>query len=202
MNELTELLIATHNQGKIRELRVLLADFPLLLRGLDEFPAVPEVPETADTFAGNAALKAQGYAVSANLWTLADDSGLAVDALNGAPGVYSARYGGAGLSDADRADFLLQKLVDVPQHKRQARFVCAMAVANPLGELVFTASGVCSGHLVFAPTGAGGFGYDPIFAPDGYDNTFGELPAAIKNTLSHRARALAQVREFLTNKLT
>jgi XTP/dITP diphosphohydrolase len=198
MPEITELLVATGNAGKVREMRQLLADLPLRLRGLDEFPTVAEVPETAETFACNARLKARGYAAQTGLWTLADDSGLAVDALNGAPGVYSARYGGAGLTAADRVQFLLKELKDTPENERRARFVCVVMLANPAGEIIFTAEGVCAGRLAFAPRGAGGFGYDPIFLPDGYTQTFGEIPAGVKNTFSHRARALAQVREFLT----
>ena len=200
MRELNELLIATGNRGKIVELQALLADLPVRLRGLDEFPDVAEVPETAPDFAGNAELKAIGYARATKLWTLADDSGLEAAALEGAPGVYSARYGGVATS-AGRTEFLLQNLKDMPDEQRQARFVCVIALANPSAEIVFQATGVCPGRLTREPRGAGGFGYDPIFAPDGYEQTFGELPAALKNTISHRARALRQVSQWLRQKL-
>jgi XTP/dITP diphosphohydrolase len=193
----SDLLVATQNQGKIRELRELLAETRYRLRGLDEFPDVPEAEETETTFAGNAALKAAEYARQTGLLTLADDSGLAVAVLKGAPGVYSARYGGPGLDDAGRVEFLLQELRQVPEGQRQAQFVCVMALATPCGDIIYTAEGVCPGKLVFAPTGDGGFGYDPIFVPEGYANTFGELPKEVKNSLSHRAKALKLVKEFL-----
>ena len=202
MENTAELLVATMNSGKIRELHIMLDDLPLQLRGLDEFKHVLEVPETADSFTGNAQLKAQGYARQTKLWTLADDSGLEVEALGRAPGVYSARYGGVGLTDSQRQQLLLSEMRDIPLKERRARFVCAMAIANPAAEIVFTTEGFCPGAITFAPAGGGGFGYDPIFVPEGYDNTFGELPATIKNKLSHRARALAKAREFLAHKLT
>jgi XTP/dITP diphosphohydrolase len=192
-----ELLIATGNKGKVAELRLLLAGLPLRLSDLAEFPRASEVEETGQTFADNAALKAQGYARQTGLWTLADDSGLEVEALGGAPGVYSARYGGEGLTDADRVTRLLAELDRVGAKDRRARFVCVIAIADPLGRVRNLSNGTCEGRIVRAPRGAHGFGYDPVFLPDGFGQTFGELPSEIKQDISHRARALKAARSFL-----
>jgi XTP/dITP diphosphohydrolase len=194
---MTELLIATGNAGKVREVLPLLDGLPLRLRSLAEFSGVAEVEETGTTFTENAALKATAYAEQTGLWTLADDSGLEVDALGGAPGVFSARYGGAGASDADRVNRLLAELSRTGDVLRRARFVCVIAIAGPDGRLVKTSTGICEGSIALAPRGDGGFGYDPVFIPDGYQASFGELPAEIKQRISHRARALAAVRPFL-----
>lgn len=194
-----ELLIATGNKGKIAELRSLLAGLPLMLRNLAEFPSAREVEETGRTFADNAALKAQGYAEQTGLWTLADDSGLEVDALGGAPGVFSARYGGEGLTDADRVRRLLGELSGTEANDRRARFVCVIAVADTLGQGRNLSTGTCEGRIVHAPRGTHGFGYDPIFLPDGFEQTFGELTAEIKQDISHRARALKAARSFLVS---
>src|SRR5215213_8607417 len=153
-----ELLIATGNKGKVAELRLLLAGLPLRLRNLAEFPRALEVEETGQTFADNAALKAQGYAVQTGLWTLADDSGLEVEALGGAPGVYSARYGGEGLTDADRVTRLLGELSGADAKDRRARFVCVIAIADPLGQVMNLSAGACEGRIVHAPRGTHGFG--------------------------------------------
>ena len=194
-----ELLIATGNKGKVAELRSLLAGLPLRLRDLAEFPRAQEVLETGQTFADNAALKAEGYARQTGLWTLADDSGLEVEALGGAPGVYSARYGGEGLTDADRVQRLLEALSGTDDEARRARFVCVIAVADPRGEIRNLSTGTCEGRIVHSPRGTHGFGYDPVFLPDGFDQTFGELLAEIKQDISHRARALKAARSFLVN---
>jgi XTP/dITP diphosphohydrolase len=193
----TELLIATTNKGKVVELRSLLSSLSLPLRSLAEFPEVADVPETGATFAANAILKARGYATQTQLWTLADDSGLEVDALGGAPGVYSARYGGEGLSDADRVKRLLESLSQSGDADRRARFVCVIAIADPLGEIVNLSTGICEGTIAYAPRGANGFGYDPVFVPEGYEQSFGELTTAIKEIISHRARAISAARSFL-----
>ena len=194
-----ELLIATGNKGKVAELRSLLAGLPLRLRDLAEFPSAREVEETGQTFADNASLKAQGYAAQIGLWTLADDSGLEVDALGGAPGVFSARYGGEGLTDAGRVERLLTELSRVAARDRRARFVCVIAIADPHGHVMNLWTGTCEGQIIHAPRGTHGFGYDPIFLPDGFEQTFGELPAEIKHDISHRARALKAARSFLVN---
>ncbi len=197
MSEEVELLVATHNEGKTRELAELLADAPLRLRGLREFPWVEEAEETGATFEENAVLKARHYGSLSGLWTLADDSGLVVDALGGAPGVYSARYGGRGISYAERMALLLEALEATGDKERSARFVCVIALADPRTGEVKTFEGVCEGRIADAPRGAGGFGYDPLFVPEGYARSFGELPPEIKQSLSHRARALSKARQFL-----
>ncbi|MDT4968676.1 MAG: XTP/dITP diphosphohydrolase [Acidobacteriota bacterium] len=190
-----ELLVATANQGKVAEIKSLLAS--LSLKSLDEFPHVSEVAETGETFRENAILKARGYALQTQEWTLADDSGLEVTALDNAPGVYSARYGGDGLSDADRVERLLDALSRTGDTKRRARFVSEIAIADPDGRIVHNSTGTCEGRIASGPRGSNGFGYDPVFIPDGYDQTFGELANAAKEIISHRARALAAARPFL-----
>lgn len=194
-----ELLIATHNAGKVREALPLLDGLRLRLRSLTEFPLIGEVEETGATFAENAALKAKGYAAQTGLWTLADDSGLEVAALGGAPGVFSARYGGEGASDAERTARLLDELARTNDSERRARFVCVIAIADPYASLVHSSTGICEGRIALAPRGEGGFGYDPVFIPDGYQQSFGELPTEIKQRISHRARALAAMRSFLSD---
>jgi XTP/dITP diphosphohydrolase len=191
------LLVATQNTGKLEELRQLLGDLSLELCGLTDFPDVTEVPETGDSFVENASLKATGYATQTGLLTLADDSGLEVDALGGAPGIYSARYSGEGASDADRTARLLSELSLIPAAPRSARFVSAVAIANDKGQILNVSVGTCDGQIDFAARGSGGFGYDPVFIPSGYDKTFAELESMIKNQISHRARALSGTREFL-----
>ena len=185
-----ELLVATNNAGKVRELSELLSDFPLRLRLLGEFPGVDEAEETGETFAENATIKALHYSARTGLLTLSDDSGLSVDALNGAPGVYSARYAGREATYAERMSKLLGELDATGDAARRARFVCVIAVAAPSAGTLHTFEGECRGRLARAPRGTGGFGYDPLFIPDGHTQTFGELPAATKHSLSHRARAL------------
>ena len=191
------LLVATRNEGKLAELQQLLGDLPLELYGLTDFPDVETVPETGESFVENASLKAAGYAAQTSLLTLADDSGLEVDALGGAPGILSARYAGEGASDADRTARLLAELSNIPAAKRLARFVSAVAIANSDGRILNVSVGTCEGHIDFAPHGTGGFGYDPVFIPSGYEKSFAELKSAIKNQISHRAQALSAAREFL-----
>jgi len=198
--QFSQLLLATHNAGKIKELTQLLQGIPVALRNLSEFPAVLEVAETGATFAENATLKARQYAEQTGMLALADDSGLEVDALGGAPGVFSARYGGTTATDAERVWRLLQELANVPLDKRRARFVCVAALAEPESAATQIFQGVCAGCLACHPQGANGFGYDPIFIPEGYEQTFGQLPDAIKQKISHRARALAAVRDYLVNR--
>jgi len=191
------LLVATRNEGKLAELQQLLGDLPLELYGLTDFPDVETVPETGESFVENASLKAAGYAAQTSILTLADDSGLEVDALGGAPGILSARYAGEGASDADRTARLLAELSNIPAAKRLARFVSAVAIANSDGRILNVSVGTCEGHIDFAPHGTGGFGYDPVFIPSGYEKSFAELKSAIKNQISHRAQALSAAREFL-----
>jgi XTP/dITP diphosphohydrolase len=196
------LLIGTQNEGKLEELRRLLDDLPLTLYGLTDFPDTETVPETGESFIENASLKAAGYARQTGLLTLADDSGLEVDALGGTPGILSARYAGEGASDADRTARLLAELSMIPAAERSARFVSAVAIANGQGQVLNVSVGTCEGQIDFAPHGSGGFGYDPVFIPSGYDKSFGELKSAIKNQISHRARALSGAREFLRTLTT
>lgn len=191
------LLVATQNTGKLKELRQLLGDLSVELYGLIDFPDVREVPETGGSFVENASLKAAGYATQTGLLTLADDSGLEVDALGGAPGIFSARYGGEGASDADRTARLLSELSLIRAAARSARFVSAVAIANGKGQILNVSVGTCDGQIDFAARGSGGFGYDPVFIPSGYDKSFAELKPVIKNQISHRARALSGTREFL-----
>ena len=192
-----ELLIATNNKGKQTEFRQLLADLPLTISDLSSFPAIDPISETGRTFEENASLKASGYAIQAKRLTLADDSGLEVDALNGAPGVLSSRYGPVGASDESRSTRLLAELTNVPVHDRSARFVSVIAIAGENGELINLSSGICEGLIALTPRGGNGFGYDPIFIPSGFNETFGELPAEVKNRVSHRAQAWVRALEFL-----
>ena len=192
-----DLLIGTANRGKVREINDALSRLPLTLHDLTEYPNISLPFESGSSYEENATIKAQYYAHESGLWALADDSGLEVSALNGAPGVKSARYGGDHASDSDRVDLLLSRISDVPMALRQATFVCVMVIANPDGRLLHVAEGRCHGTLSMSPAGEYGFGYDPIFIPDGYNQTFGELPATIKSKISHRARALEFVRQFL-----
>jgi XTP/dITP diphosphohydrolase len=159
-----------------------------------------EVDETGGSFAENARLKAVAYARASGLPTLADDSGLEVDALGGEPGIHSARYAGSGASDEKRYRLLLEKLQGVPWEKRTARFRCVIAVVTPEGQ-IHTAEGACEGIIAFVPKGEHGFGYDPVFYFPEYGMTMAELPLEIKNQVSHRARAMQGAREILEERL-
>ena len=202
MREPTELLVATNNAGKVRELSLLLADLPVRLRLLSELGVIPEAEETGKTFAENATLKALHYSALGRMLTLSDDSGLAVDALGGAPGVYSARYAGPHATYAERMRKLLDELAATEDDERRARFICVIAVADPSAGELRTFEGTCEGRIAREPRGNGGFGYDPIFIPDGFDQTFGELPDEVKRSVSHRARALARAARHLRTRLT
>mgnify|MGYP005838338991 CR=1 FL=1 len=197
---MVRLLVATRNRGKLREYQALLADLPVEWATLQDVGLDLEVAETGATFAENARLKATAYAQASGLLTLADDSGLEVDALEGAPGVHSARYAGAGATDADRCRKLLAALGDTPPERRTARFRCVVAIAAPDG-VVHTAEGVCEGRIAFAPRGENGFGYDPIFILAGRNLTMAQLSTAEKNVISHRGRALAAARPILARLL-
>lgn len=188
------LVFATRNRGKLAEARAILA--PLALLGAEETtPPLPDVDETGDTFEENAILKARSACLTTGQPALADDSGLEVDALGKRPGVLSARYGGPGLDDAGRRAKLLAELAGVPAENRTARFVCAIALAEPGGR-VRIARGAVEGRIALAPSG-NGMCYDPLFVPHGFEETFGILADEVKNRLSHRARALAIAREWL-----
>lgn len=187
-------LLATRNAGKVDELRQILAEAAphVELVGLDAVEEYPETPETELTFAGNALLKARDGVKHTGLATIADDSGLAVDALNGMPGVLSARWAGAAKDDAANNALLLEQLADVADEHRGAKFVCAAAIVWPDGrELVV--HGEMPGRVGRGPKGAGGFGYDPLFTPDGFDRTSAELSPAEKNAVSHRGKAFREL---------
>lgn len=191
MDGMHTIVLATTNPGKVREFAALLADggLPLRVLGMADL-GLEAPPETGTTFAANAILKARHAADHSGLPALADDSGLEVDALGGAPGVYSARYAGEGAGDEANRLRLIAALADVPEAERAARFRCAIAVALPDGR-VETVEAACEGRALTAPRGDGGFGYDPLFELAGDHRTMAELPTTEKNAISHRARATA-----------
>ena len=187
-----KLLIATRNAHKLAEIREMLPGVDLV--GTAQWPAVPDPEETGCTFEENAVIKAEAWAAATGLPALADDSGLEVEALGGAPGIHSARYAGHHGDSAANNARLLRELAGRPPQERGARFVCALAYARP-GLPTLTLRGICDGRILPAAQGANGFGYDPLFMPVGYTQTFGELPAEVKARISHRARAFALARE-------
>jgi len=194
-----KLLLATNNKGKVREYKSLLRGVPYtIVTPADEGINIA-IEEAGSSFEENARLKATGFARESRLLALADDSGLEVDALGGEPGVLSARYAGEGASDEDRISFLLEKLKDVPEGKRGARFRCVIAIASPKGT-VELCSGECRGVIAVKPRGSNGFGYDPVFYVPELGKTMAELPPDVKNKISHRARAAAKAREALMRR--
>jgi XTP/dITP diphosphohydrolase len=202
---LPALVMATRNPGKIREIQALLADSGVTLLSLVDFPGLPEIPEEGATFAENAATKALAVARLTHHTALADDSGLMVDALGGAPGVFSARYAQDRTAprpptDADNWGKLLDELQGVPWGERGAHFVCELALATPGGRVLRT-RGECAGVIALEPRGDTGFGYDPVFWVPGYAATMAQLGPEIKNRISHRARALAAFQKLLRSWL-
>jgi XTP/dITP diphosphohydrolase len=191
-----DLVIASKNKGKIREIRQIFADLPL--RVVDD-AALPDVVEDGDSFAANARKKAVEIARHTGAWALADDSGLEVDALRGAPGIHSARWSGKG--DEGNNDKLLAELRDVPAAARTARYRAVVVVADPSGRVVAEADGACEGLIGFERKGTGGFGYDPLFIVPDRGCTMAELPAEAKNRISHRGQALERLRARLTDVL-
>ena len=192
------LLLATRNPGKIREIESILADSGWSFSSLQAFADVATPAESGITYAENAILKARFYAAATGMCALADDSGLEVEALAGAPGVYSARYAGEHASDAHRRALLLSELAKVSDVNRRARFVSAVAISHAKGSVLNVSEGICEGTIIASPRGSGGFGYDPLFVPDGFSETFAELPEDVKNRISHRARALINTLDFLS----
>ena len=194
-----ELVVATSNPGKVAEIQSSFYGLPVKLRALMEFPGILCIEEVGKTYEENAVLKALGYSQQLQLNALADDSGLEVDALGGKPGVLSARFGGEKCSDEERTAKLLRALSETTPAARTARFICTVALAawNGKASLVQVFRGECEGRISEEPKGRNGFGYDPVFIPNGYDQTFGELSSTIKDSISHRAKALAQMRSFL-----
>ncbi len=191
------LVVGTRNAKKREEIREILGDLELDLRDLTAWSDVPDVIEDGTTFEANARKKAVEYARQVGQWVLAEDSGLVVPALNGRPGVYSARYAGKQGDDAANNARLLAELAPLPDDRRAAYYVCFAALADPRGEVQATAEGRCHGVIVREPRGSGGFGYDPLFEIPEYHRTFGELSARVKHALSHRARALTPLRSAL-----
>lgn len=195
---MSRILVATTNPGKVAEYQAILSDDGIQLLGLREVGVDFEVDESGQTFEENARLKARVYANESGLLTLADDSGLCVDALGGGPGIFSARY---GPDPASRIERLLVEMADVPDDRRTARFVCVIALAEPGGG-THTFEGVCEGRIARRPRGTRGFGYDPVFYLPEYDLTMAELPLSLKNEISHRARAAARLKAWLAENFS
>ncbi len=198
---MTRLLVATNNPGKQREYQQLLASLGLLLLAPQDLPQAPTVLESGTTYAENARLKALAFQRFSGLLTLADDSGLEVDVLNGEPGLYSARYAGPMAGDVERYRLLLARLEGVPWEQRTARFRCVVALAVPGGE-AHTAEGACEGFIALEPRGHNGFGYDPVFYFPEHDRTMAQLPLELKNRISHRARAVQKMLPILRRILS
>lgn len=190
------IVVATTNAHKVGEYRKLLADQNVELKSLLDYPGFPEVEENGETFAENAAIKALAACKYCDVPAFADDSGLEVEALDGRPGVYSSRYAD---SDPERIAKLLKELEGC--ENRKARFVCAISIAFN-GEVIETFEGEVRGTITLEPKGEGGFGYDPVFLPDGYEQTFGELPPDVKNKISHRAMAFKKAMEFVEDEMS
>lgn len=184
------LVLGTHNSKKKQELVQLLAPHGFTLLTLREIPTALKVEETGETFGENAQLKAVEQAKHLRQWVLAEDSGLSVDALGGAPGVYSSRFAGPDANDEQNNDLLLERLAGIPLEKRTAHYTCHVAIADPAGQVRFECVDRCAGRIRLTRAGSGGFGYDPLFEIPEYHLTFGELGDAVKSVLSHRARAL------------
>jgi XTP/dITP diphosphohydrolase len=196
-----KLCVSTTNQGKQRELVEILSDWPGQIVFPQDIGVDIIVQETGQTFAEIAAQKALAYAQAAGMHALADDSGLEVDALGGAPGIYTARYAGPNATDKERYQKLLRELEGIPPRERTARFRCAVAIASP-NKVIGTAEGTCEGVIALEPRGKDGFGYDPVFYLPDFDRTMAQLSAETKNTISHRARALQAARPQLDALLT
>ena len=199
-----KLLIATSNKGKIREFREMLGNDRYEWSDLSEHRDIAPVEETGHTFRANACIKATYYAQSLNTWALADDSGLEVDALDGKPGVHSARWAEmnqAGKGDADNNALLLQQLEAIPDERRGGRFVCVLALADASGRIVLSVRDTVEGRILRAPRGTNGFGYDPLFFFDEFACTTAELPSDKKHAISHRGKALRRMKQLMTDLL-
>ncbi|HMC11013.1 MAG TPA: RdgB/HAM1 family non-canonical purine NTP pyrophosphatase [Pirellulaceae bacterium] len=187
------LVLGSRNRKKLGELAELLEPDGFVLKTLADFPEAIEVEETGETFAANAQLKATVQAKHLRQWVLGEDSGLSVDALGGAPGVYSARFSDPGATDERNNALLLEKLRGVPLDKRTAHYTCYAALSDPDGNVRVESEGICRGRILTTPAGSGGFGYDPLFEIVECHRTFGELSPAVKSVLSHRSRAIRQL---------
>lgn len=195
------LVIATRNQGKVKEFREMLEGYPVSIKTLHDYPQVPEIVEDGMTFEENARKKAEVISNTTGAMVLADDSGLEVEFLGGSPGVLSARFAGEGASDQDNNHKLLQLLEGVPDEQRKACFTCFIAISYPGRETIII-SGHCQGRITRAPRGKGGFGYDPLFLVPEYDQTFAQLEPGLKNRISHRGMAMQKAREVLEGLLS
>ncbi|ETI67853.1 XTP/dITP diphosphatase [Neobacillus vireti] len=189
---MNEVIIATKNPGKAREFEHIFASRGIVVRTLLDFPEIPDVEETGSTFEENAILKAEAVSKALNKMVIGDDSGLMVDALEGRPGIYSARYAGEPKNDQNNTDKVLSELKDVPEVERTARFYCALAVAVP-GQETITVSGTCEGRILEERRGSNGFGYDPVFYVPEQGSAMAELSSDEKNKISHRANALKKL---------
>ena len=189
MSKTLTLVLGTHNRKKRLELAQLLEPYPVELKTLEDFTDAIEVEETGDTFAANAILKASEQAIQLKQWVLGEDSGLSVAALDGAPGVYSARFSGANATDTSNNELLIEKLHGKPVAERNAWYTCNMALSDPSGSVAFQTEAYCHGRILSEPRGTAGFGYDPLFEIPEYHQTFAEMGNTVKSILSHRARA-------------
>src|SRR5215211_3916973 len=195
------LVLGSRNKKKLKEMIDLLGDLGLDLTDLTPYPDAPEIEETAETFVGNATLKATQLAPVLGAWVIGEDSGLCVPALGGAPGVYSARYAGKHGDDAANNAKLLREMAHLRGDDRATYYVSTAVLADPTGKVVAEVEGRCHGLIVDAPRGAGGFGYDPLFLVPEYGKTFGELPPEVKQSMSHRARAFEQLRPIIKREI-
>ncbi len=192
-----ELLIATSNAGKAKEIKFSLSGLPLRLRGIEEFREILIANEFGDSYADNAIIKATSYASQTGLYALADDSGLEIEALGGAPGVRSSSFGGDLATNTERINLLLSNMLTAKPQDRRARFVCVMALADPTVGVINITEGMCGGRIAMEPAGDNGFGFDPVFIADGYELTFAQMPWEAKTRISHRAQALSAMRQLL-----
>ncbi|MCA9073494.1 MAG: RdgB/HAM1 family non-canonical purine NTP pyrophosphatase [Planctomycetaceae bacterium] len=192
-NNFPTVVLASRNVKKSGEIRDLLAPYHIDLKSVAEFDGVPEVIEDGETFAANAAKKATQTALHLGMWAIGEDSGLRVDALKGAPGVYSARYSGENATDESNNEKLMRELEGVPMDERGAGYVCHVAVSDPEGNVRLSVEATCRGRITTEPRGSNGFGYDPYFEIPEYHRTFGELSPLVKQQLSHRARAFERL---------
>ena len=196
----TEIVLATRNKHKVAEISSILKGLKVKITTLEDFKDAPEVEEDGKTLETNAVKKARTIALHLGKWALADDTGLEVEYLDGEPGVYSARWAGPGCSYSDNNRKLLRKLKGVPRVRRKADFRCVIALSSPVGK-VFTVEGSIAGIIAESEKGSKGFGYDPLFVVPGMGKTFSELPSNIKNTISHRARALKKARRLIIQRI-
>lgn len=196
-----ELIVASRNKGKVREIMELLTGLPYKVTSLLDYPQIPEIIEDGKTYHANALKKAREVALATGKMAMSDDSGIEVKALNNAPGIYSARFAGEGASEKARNQKMFKMLKDVPMHKRQARYRCVIAFVDTKGREIGVVQGTCSGVITTTEMGENGFGFDPLFLVKRYNKTFGQLPDALKAKISHRARALKKFR-LLLSKVT